>query len=277
MTTVSIKIGTPATNQSTSFSPGITAYMHKEDAQVLGRIRTCAPCPAVYVLKEDSHVIMNRQWQYYLRAINYNMTVENVYLLLDDHLAFANNTGFSSLSSPDRKDYLFDRTNYTQFVRLDKVRTTSRSSLTGVEEYSLVQGLKNAGSLLQSRQRSLRAVRKALVTTNVLNVKTFDSRFAPPLKPGRIYPTKMSEVNPDDYLYMPQYNREMFLVANVVNARGEVVQFPRGGLYSWTQDNTPYSFLPHISHYGYGAVRYDLNKLLKLSASSPVPRPYRSN
>lgn len=267
--------------RSTSFTLGTIPYMHKEDRAIRGYVRTCAPCPAVWTLKEDNHVFLNQQWQYFLLAINENMTRENVYLLLDDHLAFANNTGFGSLGTPNRIDYFFNRLNYAKFPQLDKVRTCSRSTLTGVETYRAVQAIRDVLSLLQSRlragRRTLAGIRQILVSPNTLNVKTFDSRLPPPLKPGRSYPSNISQINPDDYLYTPRYSREMFLVATIVNRSGEVVQFPRGGLYSWTGDGTPYSFLPHISNPSFGLVQVPLNNFIKLTKDAVVPSPYRRN
>jgi hypothetical protein len=226
--------------------PSVQLYMHREDVEIRGYIRSCAPCPAVWVLKDDPHALMSEQWQYYQRAINMNMTLEDVYLTLDDHLAFANWTGYPTLDNPGTKADFFFRRNLTgKPPALDKVRTCSRSVLTGTEE------------------------------NGYLIVKTFDSRQNPPLKPGRTYPRRVEDVNPDDYLYLPQFNREMFLVATIVNRRGEVVQFPRGGLYAWTNDNTPYTFLPHVSNHAYGPVRVPLSNLRKLPLGSPVPSPYR--
>ena len=265
-------------------APAVQYYMHKEDSAIFGSVRGCAPCPAVFVLKDDPHAKMTQQWQYYLRAINYNMTLENVYLLLDDHLAFANNTGFVSLSNPDRKDYFFNRTSYTKFPSLDKVRTCSRSTLTGTEQYSLMQTLAEmaglAGSILSMRIGFMQAKSKfsSLLTTaaNVLNVWVFDSRQPPPLKPGKSYPTSIHQVNPDDYLYLPETNPEKFLVANVVRPDGTVYQFPRGATYTWfLGGRTPASFMPHIADLGYGAVTYPLWKLQKLPLGSPAPSPYR--
>lgn len=278
MTRITIRAGRRASvpSPTTSFSFGIVPYMHKEDRQVFGGIRGCASCPAVFVLKDDNHVSITKQWQYYLLAINPSMTLENVFLLLDNNLAFTNSTGFRNDGDP-RADYFHNRntTDGSKPPQFDKVRTCSRNSLTGVEQYSLVQALKNTQIALQARQRGFSGVRKALVEKNVLNVRTFDSRFAPPLKFGRSYPSTISQINPDDYLYLPQYNREMFIVANIVNRSGEVVQFPRGGLYSWTGDSTTYSFLPHISNPAYGPVLYSLDRLSRLPVGSPVPRPYR--
>lgn len=228
-------------------------YMHKEDEAIGGDIRSCAPCPAVWVMSDDPHAKVTRQWQYYLRAINYNMTLENVYLLLDDGLAFSNGgAGYPSLSNPgDKADFFFNRnTSSTRFPNLDKVRTTSRSVLTGV--VVLVGGMPH------------------------LKVKVFDSRYNPPLKPGYGYPRDISEVNPDAYRYMPETHPEMFLVANIVNRRGEVVQFPRGALYPWFEEgNTIASFVPHIANLAYGDILYPLTRLSKVPLGSPKPSPYR--
>jgi hypothetical protein len=265
--------------------PPVQLYMHKEDRAVLGGVRSCAPCPAVFVLKDDPHVRMDRQWQYYLRAANYSMTLENVFLLLDDHLAFANNTGFVNLDNPGRIDYFFGRTNYSQYPTLDKVRTCSRSVLAGTEAYSLRQALTNAIQFTANavKNRNMRFsvfqrgfARYLTAETNVLKVKVFDSRQPPPLKPGKSYPTSISQVNIDDYLYSPQHNPEMFLVANVVRPDGTVYQFPRGATYPWFLDGrTPASFMPHIANLGYGDVLYPLWKLEKLPLGSARPSPYR--
>jgi len=277
--TVSLKTTLPPL-PPTSFTPGIIPYMQTEDRIAFGYIRSCASCPAVFVMKDDNHVLITKQWQYYMLAINPAMTLEDVYLLLDNNLAFCNSTGFRNDNDP-RADWFHNRDLGCKPPQFDKVRICSRNAVTGVEQYSLVQAIKAVGNVLQARLRAgigtLADVRAAILT-KVLNVSTFDSRFAPPLKPGRIYPTKISEINPDDYLYLPRYNREKFIVANIVNRAGEVVQFPRGGLYSWTEDNTPYSFLPIISNPTYGPVLYTIDRnLIKLPIGSSVPSPYRSN
>ena len=229
--------------------PPVQLYMHKEDRDAQGYLRSCAPCPAVWVLQDDPHTFLSRQWQYYIRAINHNMTLENVYLLEDDHLAFTNHTGYPNLDDPgDRADYFFNRNLGGKNVQMDKVRTTSRSVLTGVED------------------------------GNYLLVQTFDSRSLPPLKPGRSYPQDISEVDPTAYAIMPETHPWMFLVANIVNRREEVVQFPRGATYPWFEGGrTPVSFMPLISNHAYGPVRYPLSRLAKLPLGSPVPSPYRRN
>jgi len=220
-------------------------WMHLEDKAAQGYIRSCAPCPAVWVLKDDQHVVFGEQWQYFLVAANRNMTLENIMLLLDWRLAFANRLGLTNPNDP-RADYITRRHLDRRAPQLDKVRTCSRSVMTGE------------------------------VAGDKLRVTLFDSRQPPPLKPGRTYPTRVEDVNPDDYLYLPETHPWMFLVANIVNARGEVVQFPRGAVYDWTKDNTPRSFVPHIYNPAYGDVLYPLSRLWRVPDNQPVPSPYRS-
>jgi len=242
-------------------------WMIKEDVDLFGSVRPCAPCPAVVVLKDDPHAAIDEQWQYYLRAINYAMDLEDVYLLLDYRLAFANGTGFRKDGSP-KADYFHRRDLDAKMPSLDKVRTCSRNCITGAESYSLAQAIRTAVA-----DWSL----SGLTTNNVLKVTTFDSRMPPPLKPGKSYPGRVEDVHPDDYLYLPQTHPWMFAVANIVNKAGEVVQFPRGGLYAWTGDHTPYSFLPLISNHSYGDVLVPLSTLMPIAPNAPIPSVYRSN
>lgn len=245
MTRVTVSISRKS-SRFTSVTPGTVPYMHREDLAVKGYIRSCAPCPAVFWLKDDSHNPITKQWQYYLIAINYAMDLEDVFLLLDNNLAFCNETGLRNDSDP-RQDWFHNKDLTRKPPSFHKVITCSRNVITGVE-----QG-------------------------DMLKVKTFDIRFNPPLKPGRTYPRTIDEINLDDYLYIPQRNREMFISANIVNRAGEVVQFPRGGLYDWAEEpNTPYSFLPLVSNPTYGPVLYPLANLQKLPVNSPVPSPYRN-
>lgn len=264
--------------------PLVQWYMQQEDQDVFGSLRDCVPCPAVFVLKDDPHVKMGRQWQYYLRAINYNMSLENVFLLLDDRLAFANKTGFDSLEFPGKADFFFNRFESPTLPSLDKVRTTSRSVMTGIEQFRLTQALLDTINLARSvaiRRVGFLDAKFSLSSilsraTNVLNVRVFDSRQNPPLKPGYVYPDDISKVDPNAYLFMPETHPEMFLVANIVTTRGTVVQFPRGATYPWIDGGlTPYSFVPHIAHLGYGPVLYPLSRLYKVPLGSPKPRALR--
>lgn len=252
------------------------------DANRQPRVRSCAPCPAVFVMLDDPHAQIGEQQQYFLRGINYLMTVENVYLLLDKALAFANGTGFRMSYDP-RADW-FHRVNLQRDPpNLDKVRTCSRSVMTGTPVYKILTALQQtieaARQAIQERRLvTFRASFRSLLTApNMLRVTTFDSRQPPPLKPGRSYPSRVEDVDPDAYLYTPRTHPWLFLTANIVNRSGEVVQFPRGAVYPWTADGAPRSWVPHISNPNYGPVDYPLRRLRKLSASEPIPSPYRMN
>lgn len=257
-------------------------WMIREDRDLFGGVRSCAPCPGVVVLKDDPHAFIGEQWQYFLVAANSAMDLEDVYLLLDKSLAFANGTGFRKEGSP-KADYFHRVDLQCKPPSLDKVRSGVRNVLAGFAQYSLMQTLKEVAALAQNllqRRTTLMAARStfaSLLTTanNVLNVWTFDSTRPPPLKPGRTYPTRVEDVHPDDYLYLPQTDPEKFVVANIVNKSGDVVQFPRGGLYAWTGDHTPYSFMPLISNHTYGDVLYPLANLVPIGPDVPIPSPYR--
>ncbi len=249
-------------------------YQQREDREVFGSIRSCASCPAVFVMKDDPHAKMNQQWQYFIRGINYNMTLEDVYLLMDSALAFANRTGFRHGNI--KADYFHNRDLDAELPSLDKVRTTSRSILTGTEEFDYPTFTYSTNNAFMRIVKALGIHKLLMQKEPVLNVKVFDSRNLPPLKPGYSYPRDISEVDPNAYAITPETHPEMFLVANIVNTRGEVVQFPRGALYPWIDGGlTPYSFMPHVANLGYGPIKYPLRYLYKVPLGSPKPRALR--
>lgn len=219
-------------------------FMHKEDSDTDvwdWGVRTCAPCPAVWVLNEpNTKFKLTKDWQFYLRAINYNMTVAHVSALLDYKRAFTNGTGFGDPTDL-RANYLLGTNLDKPLPQFDKDRCCSRTVMTGAKT---LDG-------------------KGLV------VERFNGNKPPPLKPGKTYPQTIEQVNINDYLYNPRGHRYMFVVANIVNARGELVPFPNGGLYDWTGDNMPYVFLPLVSD---EIFIYPLDMLVEVST---VPSPYR--
>lgn len=229
-------------------------YMHKEDQDTdifstSSGIRQCAGggCPAVFVLKEPRQKTqLTKDWQFYMIAINYNMQLSDIYLLLDDHLAFANQTGFNSLDNPTRKDYFFNRLTYAELPKFDKDRTCSRNLLSGE------------------------------VVGDKLKVRTMDGNQPPPLKPGRRHPLTTADIRLDDYLYNPKDHPWMFVVANRVTVKPggqtSVAPFPRGATYDWTGNNYNYSFLPLVSR---EEILYPLSHLKRLDMSQPLPLPYR--
>lgn len=232
--------GSIGTGQGAIQTPPL--FMHKEDVGIFGMIRMCAPCPAVWTLNEpNTKVKMTKSWQFYLRAMNYNMPLQHVAALLDFTKAFANGTGFGDSTDP-RANWILGENLTAPLPQLDKDRDCSRNLVTGAK--------------LGDR----------------LTIRTLDGNNPPPLKPGRTHPQTMDQVDIDDYLYNPKDHPWLFVVANIVNTRGEVVPFPNGALYSWTNDNTPYTFFPLVSN---EIIIDTLNNYIELVPGSPLPKPYR--
>lgn len=221
-------------------------FRHKTDSELDG-IRDCAfelgGCPQVFVLLDVS-MIITRQWQYYIRAINYGMDIKRVSAIFGWFRAFANKTGFGQPGTP-RKNYFLNEDLDGEDLKFDKIRTCGRSVLTGTE---------HADSLL---------------------VNMLDGNKPPVLKPGKMYPNDISDVNVEDYVYTPRTHPWFFFVANNIQRDGETVPLSDdGGHYDWMGDNRPYTFLPHVSRF---TVWYPKSKLVKLKASDGVPSPYWSN
>jgi hypothetical protein len=215
----------------------VQLYQHREDLEVYGYIRDCAPCPSIFPMTGDIKTEITEQWQYYVAACNSGMELQYVAALFGPGKAFTNrNKDFICA------DWLRRRNLKEPNPWWDKVRTTSRSVMTGTK------------------------------VIDTLKVTMLDGTKEPALKPGRSYPKAVGEINPDDYLYHPRTHRHLFCVANIVNIKGEVVPFDNGALYDWTGDGVPYTFIPHIARF---PVYYPLENLIELPPGSPIPSPYR--
>lgn len=243
---IKIKIATP---QPQIVRPPL--WMHKEDKDTDifdWSVRDCAVggCPAVFTLNEPMlKTKLDKHWQYYLIAMNYNMTLENVSLLLDFMLAFANGTGFGDDDDP-RIDYILEKNPNSPLPNFDKDRTCSRNVMTG------------------------------FVVGDTLKVTTFNGNLPPPMKPGKSLPQTKDQINIEDYLYNPRDHRWMFVVANRVTTKPgnqtSVAPFPRGATYPWTGDNYNYSFIPLVSR---ETIYYPLKYLTRVPEGSSIPSPYR--
>lgn len=198
------------------------------------------PTPAVVILKSDPHAFFDKQWQFFVRAINMGKSLHHVTALYGDNLAFFNRTGF-----PGKRNYLTGEGVGKPDPNADKVRSCLRNVVTGTQYGSNV------------------------------DILTFDSRKPPPLKYGCAYPDRVEDIDLNDYLVTPQTAPWMFVVANIINDHGDLVPFPNGAIYPWTKDNLPYSFLPLISNHGYGPVIYPASKMRRLAPDEPIPSPYR--
>lgn len=223
-------------------------YQYGEDEQVLGAVRNCAEagCPAVMLLNDDPDTVFDKQWQFFLYAINPGMALNSISTLMGHQKALMNNTGIGDSENP-RANYILGTELDAPPPRLDKLRTFARNIHTGVE------------------------------MGQDLLVKTFDGNNPPPLKPGKSYPNTLSEVKLDDYLITPQTNLEMFLVCNNIRAKADnqtsIFPFDNGGRYAWTPEPTEmYSFFPLVSRF---RIISPLKNWIKLPLGSLLPSYYR--
>jgi hypothetical protein len=208
--------------------------MHKDDLAIFGAPRACSPCPSVFPYLDDK-VVVTRQWQYFIRAINMGMTLQYVAAKFGPALAFCNRP-----VDDLRADWLQGKNTTRPDPDFDRVRTCSRSILTGT------------------------VIGQDLIATMM------DGNRYPPMKPGRMYPARVEDINPDDYLYMPQTHRWLFFVANRITKDGQTVPFPNGAVYDWTGDGRPYTWMPHVAR---REVRIPLINLVRLPEGF-IPGPY---
>lgn len=260
--TVSVFAETPAPPPL----PRVLLWRHKDDLEMDGKVRGCAPCPAVWPMS-DHKVVITKQMQFYIRAINAGRSLRHVAALFGPALAFTNRN-----ENDVRRDWLrglnLDRTD----PDFDRVRTCSRSSLTGMPGFSLLESVRLVGvSLLKRDFAALQHSFVAFTSANVLNLTMMDGSQDPPLKPGRSYPQRVEDIRLDDYLYTPETHRELFFAANIVNPDGRTVPFPNGAMYSWTGDDRPYTWMPHVSR---RPIQYPLANLVPLPAGARPPSPY---
>ncbi len=229
-------------------TPAMQLYQFREDAEVLGKIRDCAVqgCPAVMILDDDPNTIFDKQWQFFLYAINPGMAPNAIGGLMGSTKALMNGTGVGNPQAR-RANYIEREDLDAPDPRLDKLRTFARNIHTGTE-----------------------------VGTD-LEVKTFDGNFPPPLKPGKTYPATLADVNLDDYLITPRTNLEMFLVCNNIRTKignqTSISPFDNGGQYDWTPEPMElYSFFPLVSR---SRVLSPLANWIKIPSGSPLPSYYR--
>jgi hypothetical protein len=168
--------------------------------------------PEVYPLLDYS-VIITEQWQYYLIAMNGGMALQHISAALGKNKAFTNTTAF-----PGSANYILGEDLVAEPPRFGKVYTCG-------------------GSLLSGR-----------IENDMLTVVTMNGNTDPLLKPGRVYPTRISEINIDNYLFNPREHPWMFVTALNVSDGGVPFPFAHGGYYSWTPEPTRmFTFIPLVS------------------------------
>lgn len=214
-------------------------YRHKDDAELWGNKwseeRQCAitqgGCPAVHPLlpNSDHKVWLNEHWQYFIRAINWGMSLKHVAALFGYKKAFTNR------KEDDLRANWISRTNLSQLPPdQDRVRSCSRAPL-------IVQEVRGDWAA----------------------IRMMDGRLRPPLKEGYTYPDHVSKIDPNAYLYHPKTHPGMFLVATITNSDGKTRPFPNGAVYDWIGDNQPYVFWPYVAN---REIVYPLANLVKISS-----------
>lgn len=224
-------------------------YMHAEDAAIFGVVRGNAPCPAVFWLVENQMKI-TREWQYYLIAINRGMALQYVSHLLNNSVAYCNGHGFPADpgEAPYKNYILNEDLDAPDLPAFNKVFTHARACHVGTEV-------------------------TAASGNKFLLVEAMDGTRPPLLKPGYRQPAKISEINPDAYVFTPWTHRHLFSISNNVTDRGKLFPFDNGARYSWMGDSWLYTFMPLVSKV---PVLSPLNHWVKLPAGRPYVTPYLS-
>lgn len=228
---------------------GLTLWTHNEDrnTQIFGDgdIRPCAyggaGCPAVMLIEDRGNTIISKQWQYFIVGINYGMSRNNIANLLKKTTALTNETDPTAW----RNYIMGENLNAKEDPKLDKFRTFSRN--THAAEFD----------------------------GNGWRLVTMDGNNPPPLKPGKVYPQRLEDIEPDDYLYHPRTHPHLFLVCNNVEVKGagqtSVFPFAHGLIRYWLDDE-PYTFFPFVS---VRPVYLNTYNWTMLEPSETPPHPYR--
>lgn len=229
---------------------GYSLYQYGDDFQCLGGARVCASggCPAVMVLPDERtagpDTEFTEQWQYYVYAINKGMSDSAIIAIMGIAKALFNRQGFGG--SEDLNNYISGKTGFAKNPKLDKLRTFALNT----------HALKPVGDKLL--------------------LLTMDGNKNPPLKPGKSYPRSLSEVNPDDYLYLPKTHRHLFLDCTNVkwnpSPNGQFLAYgpwANGIVRDWIGDNNIHTFFPLVSIRENYCLPWEWNKVTKF------PSPFR--
>lgn len=213
----------------------IPVWQHKHDYDLEGQGRPITQIegngtPEVFRFLSETMEI-NKQWQYYLIAINPGMQLQHISALLNSTKAFCNNANGVDAG---RANFILGENLSAALPKFSAVWVCGGSIMTGT------------------------------VTGGThLAVHTMDGNHNPPLKLDRSYPQSIGEINQDDYLFTPKTTPWMFFSAVDVYPSGKALPFAHGGFYPWTPDTGfAYSFLPYVSRF---PVVYPLERLRPVS------------
>jgi hypothetical protein len=244
-------------------------YKHREDISILGRIRNCAPCPAVWAINEPKvKTVITVHWQIALCVWNYGIRPKQVMAELGCTRALANKTGYGC--STPRRNWITGENLSASDPLFDKDRTMSRSMLMSKD------GIEHTEDFLFRDYKDPDGSKK--IYKKYIILKTFNGNLPPPVKPGKSLPPleviqRGNYVDYfDNYLYNPRDDWEMFFALNIVNAEGLTVPFAGGALYPWFfNGNKPVCFFPHVSTED---IKYPTELLTKLPLGTSRINPY---
>ena len=171
--------------------------------------------PQVFVFSGD-RVNLTREWQYFIRAINYGMILERVSAIFHYGRAFANGTGFGDPDDPRINYFLNEDLDAPELPQLDKVRTCGDATI------EMIAG----------------------------KVSMMDGTKPPLLKSGQTHPKTIQEAATafERYLYNPRDYPWMFFAATTTKDDFTLGNFPNGAVYPWYKGGlTPATFLPHVA------------------------------
>src|SRR3990172_9992939 len=209
--TVSVRITTPQFIPPPEPSP-VPLWQFKQSHRPLESAQTLGSAPDVVVLATGlGRFTVTKEWQLYIRRINYNMQQKNVWGLFGKQKAFCNADADPRQNWIEGKDL-----GATAKPQFDKDRTCGLACHTGVEEFSALQAIKNFGTLVKQTFTlkhsfvSFKSSFRALADNNVLRVTMFDGRYSPP---------PLSEINPRTHPWF-------YFHATIIYRDGKVAPFP---------------------------------------------------
>jgi hypothetical protein len=206
--------------------------------------------PEVFRIYPFHHVVINEPRQWLLRNCNPRLTRIQIRKLYDNHLAFTNGTGM-----PDGADYVNRIDIGNRDPRFDQARVCGGAIVSGLVSWSAVTTIQEAAALAGKvvkravSYEGFRAVARALVGQNVLNLDCIDTR--------RPLPTAA------EVLARPDWH---FEAVNIDWTPDGAMIRPLKGLWGvpvfipiWVSQN---SYLP-------------VSMLTKLPVGQPLPSPYQ--
>ncbi len=179
------------------------------DLELYGRARESAPNPEVFFFAENVTDI-GKYWQFYLRAINYNMVLERVSAILRTDRMATNGTGFGD-DEPRQNWLLREDLDAVKPPQWNKVYTTGMARI---------------------RMEGNR-------------VLTFDGTRPPPLKPGYAQPERVEDARIEMYLHTPYTTPWLFYDCHNIGSDGSYDPWPNSALYPG--DTTPRTWMPFVS------------------------------